>query len=460
MPLRRNAAPDIELAVPSLLILDDDDDTCKLLSDALTQPGRDVRLALGPDEAFAALRQRPCDVLLTDFDLRSTQNGLDVLRAVKVEWPETQVILMSGYSTLESAVAGVRAGAFDYLAKPFDIREARSCVDRAFATHQPVETLPLGGAALPAGLVGRTREMLDVYKQIALAADAATAVLVIGESGTGKELVARAIHEYGRGNARPFVGVNCGALAETLLESELFGHVRGSFTGAVADKKGLFEQASGGTIFLDEISETSPAMQVKLLRVLQENEVRPVGGNRVIQTSARVLSASNRDLTEEVAEKRFRQDLYYRLSTFVIRLPPLRSRRDDIPMLAAQFLRSACVSAQREAQITPGAMEALAAYPWPGNVRELENVVERLVLTSRSGRIEQSDVDASLAPADPPRRGTPAFSDLPSLDELEGRYLAHVLSVTGGHRTRAAEIMKVDRKTLTRMAARHGLDGD
>ena len=445
----------------SLLILDDDDDTCKLLADALTQPGREVRLARGPDEAFAALRERPCDVLLTDFDLRSTQNGLDVLRAVKAEWPGTQVILMSGYSTLESAVAGVRAGAFDYLAKPFDIREARSCVDRAFATHQPVETLPLGGGAgLPAGLVGRTREMLDVYKQIALAADAATAVLVIGESGTGKELVARAIHEYGRGTARPFVGVNCGALAETLLESELFGHVRGSFTGAVGDKKGLFEQASSGTIFLDEISETSPAMQVKLLRVLQENEVRPVGGNRVIATSARVLSASNRDLIEEVAEKRFRQDLYYRLSTFVIRLPPLRARRDDIPMLAAQFLRSACVSAQRDAQITPGAMDALAAYGWPGNVRELENVVERLVLTSRSGRIEKSDVDASLAPADLSRPGPTAFGDLPSLDDLEGRYLAHVLRVTGGHRTRAAEILKVDRKTLTRMAARHGLDGD
>jgi DNA-binding NtrC family response regulator len=366
---------------------------------------------------------------------------------------------MSGYSTLESAVAGVRAGAFDYLAKPFDLREARSCVDRAFATLQHVETVPLHGGALPTGLIGRTREMLDVYKQIALAADASTAVLVIGESGTGKELVAHAIRDYGRGSARPFVDINCGALAETLLESELFGHVRGSFTGAVADKKGLFEQAAGGTIFLDEISETSPAMQVKLLRVLQENEVRPVGGNRVITTSARVLAASNRDLTEEVAEKRFRQDLYYRLSTFVIRLPPLRSRREDIPMLVAQFLRTACASAEREAQITPGAVDALTAHHWPGNVRELENVVERLVLTSRSGRIDRADVDACLTPVDLPRTQS-GFADLPSLDVLEGRYLAHVLKVTNGHRSRAAEILKVDRKTLSRMAARHGLDGD
>ncbi len=405
------------------------------------------------------MRAAVFDVVLTDFDLQSTQNGLDVLRAVKAQWPSTQVILMSGYSTLDSAVAGVRAGAFDYLAKPFDLGEARTCVDRAFATHQPAETVSLHSSSLPSGLVGRTREMLDVYKQIALAADASTSVLIVGESGTGKELVARAIHDYGRGAARPFVGVNCGALAETLLESELFGHVRGSFTGAVSDKKGLFEQASGGTIFLDEISETSPAMQVKLLRVLQESEVRPVGGHRVIQTNARVLAASNRDLTEEVAEKRFRQDLYYRLSTFVIRVPPLRARRDDIPMLAGQFLRTACASAQREAQITPDAMDALAAYDWPGNVRELENVIERLVLTSRSGRIERFDVDLCFSPI-PSAGGPRGFEDLPSLDLLEGRYLAHVLRITEGHRGRAAEILKVDRKTLSRMAARHGIGGD
>lgn len=440
----------------SLLIVDDDHDTCKLLSTALSKPGRELRVAHRPDDAMAAMREDAADVVLTDFDLQSTTNGLDILRAVRAEWPTTQVIMMSGYSTLDSAVAGVRAGAFDYLAKPFDIREAMACVDRAFAAHQPAETLPMEGAALPPGLVGRTREMLDVYKQIALAADASTPVLVTGESGTGKELVARAIHDYGRGRGRPFVGVNCGALAETLLESELFGHVRGSFTGAVSDKKGLFEQAMGGTIFLDEIGETSPAMQVKLLRVLQENEVRPVGGARIIQTNARVLAASNRDLIEEVAEKRFRQDLYYRLSTFVIRLPPLRSRRDDIPMLALQFLRTACVSAQREAQITPGAMDALADYAWPGNVRELENVIERLVLTSRSGRIERGDVEGCFTRVET-ARDVRGYEDLPSLEVLEGRYLAHVLRVTGGHRTRAAEILQVDRKTLARMVARHNL---
>ena len=298
--------------------------------------------------------------------------------------------------------------------------------------------------------------MLEVYKQIALAADSSTPILVIGESGTGKELVARAIHDYGKGAARPFVAVNCGALAETLLESELFGHVRGSFTGAVADKKGLFEQANGGTIFLDEIGETSPALQVKLLRVLQEGEVRPVGASRSAKVNARVLAATNRDLEEEVAARRFRQDLYYRLSAFIIRLPALRDRRDDIPLLLGQFVRNAGARARRDVQLTPDAVEQLTAHAWPGNVRELENVVERLVIGSRSGRVDRADV-AAVVRTGGSGKFEDVFAELPSLDELERRYLLHVLDVAHGHRTRAAEILKIDRKTLYRMAARFGI---
>jgi DNA-binding NtrC family response regulator len=217
--------------------------------------------------------------------------------------------------------------------------------------------------------------------------------------GTGKELVARAIHDYGKGHARPFVAINCGALAETLLESELFGHVRGSFTGAVVDKKGVFEQASGGTIFLDEIGETSPALQVKLLRVLQEGEVRPVGGTRSMKVNARVLAATNRELKAEVTEKRFRQDLFYRLSAFIIHLPALRERRDDIPMLAGQFLRAAVSRARKEVQITPDAVEQLAAHSWPGNVRELENIVERLVISCRRRLRRREDQHEGKCPA-------------------------------------------------------------
>ena len=340
-----------------ILVVDDDEDTLEVVRVALTKPGRKVEAVRDAQAALAMAGTHQYAVVLTDINLKSKVNGLDLLRAFREASPATNVILMSGFGTLDNAVEGVRNGAFDYISKPFDIREVIATVDRACEARTPVETVSLASSPLPAGLLGRTRGMLEVYKQIALAADSSTPILVIGESGTGKELVARAIHDYGKGAARPFVAVNCGALAETLLESELFGHVRGSFTGAVADKKGLFEQANGGTIFLDEIGETSPALQVKLLRVLQEGEVRPVGASRSAKVNARVLAATNRDLEEEVAARRFRQDLYYRLSAFIIRLPALRDRRDDIPLLLGQFVRNAGARARRDVQLTPDAVE-------------------------------------------------------------------------------------------------------
>jgi DNA-binding NtrC family response regulator len=299
--------------------------------------------------------------------------------------------------------------------------------------------------------------MLAVYKQIAHAADAAVPVLVVGESGTGKELVARAIHAYGRRAGRPFVPVNCGAIAESLLESELFGHARGSFTGAVADTKGIFEQANGGTVFLDEIGETSPALQVKLLRTLEEGEIRPVGASRTTKVDVRVVAATNADLEQAVAEQKFRQDLFYRLSVIVIRMPPLRERPGDIPLLAAQFLVNACGRSGRQVEFTPAALEALASYAWPGNVRELENTVERLVLFSRGSAIDVADLPAAfLGIAAPSAEGL--FVDLPTLDELERRYVLHVLDQVKGNRTRAAEVLGIDRRTLYRMAERFGVD--
>jgi DNA-binding NtrC family response regulator len=299
--------------------------------------------------------------------------------------------------------------------------------------------------------------MLAVYKQIAHAADAAVPVLIAGESGTGKELVARAIHSHGGRAARPFVPVNCGAITESLLESELFGHVRGSFTGAVSDTKGIFEQANGGTVFLDEIGETSPALQVKLLRVLEEGEFRAVGASRPTRVDVRVVAATNVDLEKEVAEQRFRQDLFYRLSVIAIRVPPLRERRADIPLLVGQFLLNACTRAGRQVELTPAAVEALTAHAWPGNVRELENTVERLVLFSRGSVVDAGDLPPSFhrAPPDPQDR---LFSGLPPLDEIERRYLVHVLDSVAGNRTKAAEIMGIDRRTLYRMAERFGLD--
>jgi DNA-binding NtrC family response regulator len=298
--------------------------------------------------------------------------------------------------------------------------------------------------------------MLAVYNQIARAADSVVPVLIVGESGTGKELVARALHRNSQRAARPFVAINCGAITETLLESELFGHSRGAFTGAVADAKGIFEQAQGGTVFLDEIGETAPALQVKLLRVLQEGEVRPVGARRPIKVDNRVVAATNRDLERAVAEQRFRADLYYRLSVIVIRLPTLRERRDDIPLLIVSFLKNACKRAGRQVELSSGALDMLLAYDWPGNVRQLENTVERLVLFSRGSVVGADDVPAVLQTI---HRDTPAglFEDLPSLDELERRYFEHVLRAVGRNRTRAADVLGIDRRTLYRMADRFGI---
>jgi DNA-binding NtrC family response regulator len=299
--------------------------------------------------------------------------------------------------------------------------------------------------------------MLAVYKQIAHASGSDSPVLISGETGTGKELVALAIHRHSRRGGRPFVPVNCGALTESLLESELFGHVRGSFTGALTDKKGLFEQAHGGTIFLDEIGETSPAVQVRLLRVLEQGEVRPVGADRVRRVDVRVVAATHRDIEAAVAAGTLREDLFYRLNVFRIHVPPLRERREDIPLLAEHFLRGATPAGGRPASLTPAALAALASHPWPGNVRELENTLARLAASGRGGAIDLEDLPAAFH-ARPPRLEEQLFTNLPSLDELERRYLQHVLTVLKGNRTRAAEVLGVDRRTLYRMAERFGLD--
>jgi DNA-binding NtrC family response regulator len=280
---------------------------------------------------------------------------------------------------------------------------------------------------------------------------------VTGETGTGKELVARAIHRHGPRSYRPFVPVNCGALPEGLLESELFGHLRGAFTGAVADKKGLFEEARGGTIFLDEIGEMSPALQVRLLRTLELGEVRPVGSSRAMSVDVRVIAATHRDLERAAREGSFRQDLFYRLHVFAIRVPPLRERREDIPLLAAHFLAGFASRGRGAASLTPGAVAALAAYDWPGNVRELENTLERLAVEARSGTIDVVDLPPAFR-EQPLSPEAPLFAGLPSLEEMEKRYLRHVLAAVKGNRSRAAEVLGIDRRTLYRMAERFGLD--
>jgi DNA-binding NtrC family response regulator len=438
-----------------ILIVDDDRETCQLISELVGAPGRTMREAVSAREALDLIREHRFDLVISDINLNAQESGLDILKSVKSANPAGQVVLISAFGTLDTAVAAVRAGAFDYISKPFNIGEVKATVERALAKSAEAPASPVNGEELPAGIIGRSAGMLAVYKQIAYAADSWAPVLITGESGTGKELIARAIHRHSRRASRPFVAVNCGALAETLLESELFGHVRGSFTGAVTDHKGVFEQAHGGSVFLDEIGDTTPALQVKLLRVLQEGEVRPVGATRTVHVDARVIAATNVDLERAVTEHRFRQDLYYRLSVIVIRLPPLRERRSDIPLLIEQFLRASSVRRGCSVAITDAAVTALSNYEWPGNVRELENTIERLVVFSR-GEIDVSDLPAAVVAA--PQLGEQLFDGLPTLDELERRYLIHVLQAVGGNRSRAAEALGIDRRTLYRMAERFGID--
>lgn len=327
------------------------------------------------------------------------------------------------------------------------------------------------------GIIGRTPKMIELYKEVARVAPSRSTVLLVGESGTGKELIARAIHAHSPRAAQPFIAFNCGALTETLLEAELFGHVKGSFTGAVADKRGLFEEADHGTILLDEIGETSPALQVKLLRVLQEGEIKRVGDAKSRRVDVRVIAATNRQLEEEVKAGRFREDLFYRLSVVMLTVPPLRERREDIPLLAAHFLkrlrlgadkpRSPIGSSVAELSLTPETLEVLMTYPWPGNVRQLENAIEYAAIHARGSLITPEDLPEKIRKVQPSVRildGEPRlnniYSDLPTLDEMERRYLLHVLEAVNWNRSRAAEILGIDRRTLYRMAERFGVKLD
>ncbi|MGE5815697.1 MAG: sigma-54-dependent transcriptional regulator [Acidobacteriota bacterium] len=441
-----------------ILIVDDDRETTRFMSELLAADDRELITATSVDAALAAISRGGVDLLISDINLDDRRTGLDLLKTFREENPSGQVVLISGFGTLETAIEAVRAGAFDYISKPFSISEVKGTVERALEVGESgmlLEGKPTSG--VPRGLLGRSAGMVSLYKQIAHAAASAAPVLIVGESGTGKELVARAVHTHGPRARDPFVAVNCGAIVDTLLESELFGHTRGAFTGAVSDARGLFEQADRGTIFLDEISETSAALQVKLLRVLEEGEVRPVGASRTVKVHARVIAATNRELEQEVGAGRFRKDLYYRLGVIIIRVPPLRERSADIPLLIAHFLDNACARAGRRVAVTPDAVKALSGYEWPGNVRELENTIERLVVFSRGGTIDVADLPEAMRERHVPSH-VALFEDLPPLDELEKRYVVHVLKTVGGNRTRAADVLGIDRRTLYRMMERFGLE--
>jgi DNA-binding NtrC family response regulator len=441
-------------ARPNILVVDDDSATQDLLREILNEEGYRVVTSASGEEALKVGERESFDLIISDMNLGPELNGLDVLRAYKSVQPESEVILITAFGSLENAIEAVKAGAFDYISKPFKIDEVVLQVKRALETRSLVrENLnlkrQLGSQVQLPSLVGRSAPMMEVYKTIAMMAESRSTVLIYGESGTGKELVAKAIHHNSPRSNRHFLAVNCGALAETLLETELFGHVRGAFTGAVENKRGMLEDASGGTLFLDEVSEMSPALQVKLLRAIEEQEVRRLGSNQVTKIDVRLIAASNRKLAQLVESGQFRADLYYRLRVVEIELPPLRARKDDIPLLVERFLRSFGQERDREFSITTPALEVLMIYDWPGNVRELENALEAAVALNRTGVITPTDLPAKVRQvSEDADQMESVYSQLLPLDELERRYAAHVLKVTRGNKARAAQIMGIARKTL------------
>ena len=443
-----------------ILVVDDDEATQELLREVLSEAGHRVVTSGSGEEALEAGKRESFDVIISDMKLGENLSGLDVLRAYKDIQPESEVILITAFGSMETAIEAVKAGAFDYLSKPFKIEEVLLQVERALGNRNLVREnrnlkRQLGTQAPLSSLVGRSPVMLDVYKKIAMVSDSRSTVLICGESGTGKELVARAIHHNGPRAVERFFAVNCGALTESLLETELFGHVRGSFTGAVVSKRGIFEEASGGTVFLDEVSEMSPALQVKLLRTIEEQEIRRIGSTEDIRIDVRIIAAGNRNLAGLVEEGKFREDLYYRLRVIEIDLPPLRERQDDVPLLIEHFLKKFGGERGRVFSVSPQALSVLVSYAWPGNVRELENALEAAVALKRTGIITPDDLPAKLrVQPENGERTEDYYANLPSLDELESRYLSHVLKVTGGNKAKAAGILGINRKTLYRMQER------
>jgi two-component system, NtrC family, response regulator AtoC len=449
---------------PRLLVVDDDAVSCNAVAEALQAEGYQVATAHGGCAALGLARDQVFDVVVSDIRMPDL-DGLALLRGLREASPDVSVILMTAFGTVEAALQAIQEGAYDYVSKPLRLDELLLTVRRVLEQRRLARENREFRQALQdryqiENIVGVSQSMIDVFKLIARVAPARSTVLITGESGTGKEVVARALHFNGSRAAGPFVTIDCGGLAEGLLESELFGHVRGAFTGAVTARRGLFEAGHGGTVLLDEIGEVSLNTQAKLLRVLETQEVKAVGGNESIRVDVRLIAATNRDLRAEVAAGRFREDLFYRLNVVSIPLPPLRARREDIPALAHHFLRKyADANGKAIAGFAPEAMARLEAYPWPGNVRELENAIERAIAISGNPILLPDDLPAHVAApaAAPPGAGGSAPAALVSLNELTRQHLARVLAASGGNKKRAAEILGVDRRTLYRMLQRYAM---
>ena len=446
-----------------LLIVDDDPVTRELLRANLSSEGYLIDLADNGENALQFLEKQAYAVILSDVQM-SPVDGHTLVSVLRERGVKSVPVLMTGFGTLQGAVSAIHNGAFDYLSKPFRPETIRQVVRRALGHWRALQTEGAGGpqtgvSDLPM-LIGRSAKMVDVYRLLALASLNDSNVLISGESGTGKELVARAIYQYSARKDKAFVAVNCAALSDTLLESELFGHVRGAFTGAIANKRGLFDEADGGTLFLDEIGDVSPAMQVKLLRVLQNGEIKPVGSNENHRVNVRVLAATHRDLEQAVVEGRVREDLYYRLKVLRITIPPLRERIEDIESLVKYFLAKHTQGKSRDnVKVSAEALQMLRGRTWAGNVRELEHAVQHALAMTQSCLLYPEDFPEGIRAAGTPEPVVaPPPSESLSLDEVEKEHIARVLASVEFNKSRAAEVLGIDRATLYRKAQKYGLN--
>jgi DNA-binding NtrC family response regulator len=449
-------------AAPSILVIDDEQGILETLRILLKNEGFDVTTAQGGKAGLEQLKSSAPDIVLTDLKMPGV-TGIEILSAVRGQDPETPVILMTAQASLQTAIQAVNEGAFYYIQKPFSNDDMVAICRRA-AEHrrlraenkqlkQEIRRRERSGQVKP---LGKSKLFSDVLRLAEQVAPTESTVLIQGESGTGKEVIARYLHELSTRAEGQFLSLNCGALPESLLESELFGHVKGSFTGAVRDKQGLFAAARGGTFFLDEIGEMSPATQVKLLRVLQEREAIPVGGTEAIPVDVRVVAATNRDLEDDIKRGRFRTDLYYRLNVINIHLPPLRDRRDDITIFVKEFLSHIATERGEGPKILSAeAEEVIMSYDWPGNVRELENALERAVTLTKGDTIPRSAIPDKVSE----RKAEPLVAERlhknPALDVIEQAYITWVLQSEGGNKTRAAEVLGIDPSTLYRKLSRY-----
>lgn len=446
----------------TILVIDDEDSMCNFMEIMLTKEGYAVETTNRGNDGVVRLKERNYDLVIADLNMPE-MTGIDVLRQVKTFKREQEFIVMTAYASVDSAIEAMKQGAADYITKPFKIDEIKLVIEKTISRRKLQDenaTLKrqLQGDNSFDRFIGVAESVVQMKKLAIRVAATDSTVMIRGESGTGKDLIARAIHHHSNRSGGPFVTINCAALPETLLESELFGHRKGSFTGAFKDKEGLFKVASGGTFFLDEVGNTSLSIQVKLLRVLEDKKIIPVGDTKPIDVDVRLIAATNADLEDDVKASRFRADLFYRLNVIPVYIPALRERRDDIPLLVDHFLaKFASRSNGPVKRISPEAMRLLTTYPWPGNVRELENTIERAILLNRTDQLVLEDFPQKLIKAEPVALVREETPSTPTLESIEKAYIQFVMTQTQGKKAEAAKILGIDTSTLYRKLERYRL---